>query len=159
MHKETLEAYLKEHHFFRGLSDAYMPLLNGCARINRFDAGDMIFRQGEPAEQFYLIRHGTVAVEVHTPQRGIITIQTVVEGDILGWSWLLDPYVCRFDARAVTLTRVLALDGPCLREKCDNDPALGYALLKRIAGVMARRLEAARLQLMDIYGDSEGATH
>ena len=159
MDNQTLEPYLKEHDFFSGLPDDFITLLDGCTKIDRFNAGDMVFRQGDPAGQFYLIRHGTVAIEIPTPQQGTVTIQTLSEGDVLGWSWLLEPYICRFDARAVTLTRVLSLDGHCLRGKCEEDPALGYSLLKRISQIMAERLEAARLQLMDVYGETGRSLH
>jgi hypothetical protein len=90
-------------------------------------------------------------VEVIAPQRGAITIETVGDGELLGWSWLIPPFQWHFDARALNLTRAIALDARCLRGKCDADPALGYELLKRFSQVMEQRLEATRLQLLDLY--------
>jgi CRP-like cAMP-binding protein len=148
---ETLERFLAEHPFFKGLEPKYLKLLVGCASNTRFDAGQVIFRQGEEANQFYLIRHGKVAVETYSPERGGLTVQTLDEGDVLGWSWLIEPYCWRFDARALELTRAIALDGKCLRNKCEDDHDLGYELLKRFSFVMAQRLEATRLQLLDVY--------
>jgi CRP-like cAMP-binding protein len=112
----------------------------------------MIFREGDEANQFFLIREGRVAIEVFSEARGPVTIQTLNAGEILGWSWLVPPYFWRFDARAVDEVRALALDGKCLREKCETDPRLGYELLKRFALVITRRLEATRMQLLDVYG-------
>jgi len=150
---QTLEPVLAEHPFFQGLAPEYLRVLVGCASNVRFEAGQQIFREGEEANEFYLIRHGKVALEVYVPGRGSITIQTLGVGEILGWSWLVPPYQWRFDARAVELVRAIALDGKCLRTKCEDDPRLGFALLKRFAHVMTERLQATRLQLLDVYGN------
>jgi len=148
---ETLETLLAGHPFFRDLPPADIQLLTSCAKNIRFEAGQMIFREGADADQFYLVRDGRVALEVFTP-RGPAPIQTISAGDALGWSWLIPPYKWRFDARAIETTRALTLDGKCLRGKCDEDPRLGYELLKRIAAVIADRLHATRLQMLDVYG-------
>lgn len=152
MATQTLEPLLAEHPFFRGLEPHYLSLLVGCAANVRFDAGEYIFREGEDANEFYIIRHGKVALELFTPERGILTIQTLGAGDVLGWSWLFPPYRWRFDARARELTRAIALDGTCLRRKCDEDHSLGYELVKRFAQIIIERLQATRLQLLDVYG-------
>ena len=101
---------------------------------------------------FFAIRHGTVALETYVPQRGGVTIETLHGGDVLGWSWLFPPYRCHFDARARTLVRALALDGVCLRGKCEADPKLGYELMSRFAQVLIERLQWTRLRLLDLYG-------
>lgn len=148
----TLERYLIEHPLFRDLDPDYVSLLTECASNVRFAAGDMIFRQGQPADGCYLIRHGTVSLEVWSPTAKAITIQTFGPGEVLGWSWLFPPYRWHFDARARELVRALALDGKCLREKCDRDPKLGYTLMKRFSSLIHDRMQAARLQMIDIYG-------
>jgi len=149
---ETLERILAEHSFFAHLELRHLQLLVGCASNVRFPAGQFICREGQEANQFYLIRQGKAAVEIMTPQRGPIAIQTLEEGDVLGWSWLIPPYHWHFDVRAVELTRAIALDAKCLRGKCEEDLKLGYELLKRFAHVMEERLQATRLQLLDVYG-------
>jgi CRP-like cAMP-binding protein len=149
---ETFQRIVAEHPFFEGLAAEHLQLIVGCASNVRFDAGQFIFREGEEANQFYLIRHGRVALEIAAPQGPPITIQTIGEGEILGWSWLIPPYHWHFDARAIELTRATALDGKCLREKCEQDHDLGYELLKRFAHIMDQRLQATRLQLLDVYG-------
>jgi len=148
---QTLEPIIREHPFFKGMEDRYIQFITGCAKNARFDAGHVIFREGDAADHFYLIREGLVAVELMIPNRGFTTVQTISDGEILGWSWLLLPYRCRFGARTVRPTRLLAFDGKCLRSKCDEDHDLGYEVLKRFAGVTAERLEATRLQLLDLY--------
>ncbi len=147
-----LDSILAEHPFFQGLSPAYLQLIAGCATMERFNAGEPVFSAGQPAEQFFLVRHGKIAIEMVAPGRGPILIQTVGEGEVLGWSWLFPPYRWHFDAQALELTRVAAFDGRCLREKCEQDHDLGYELMKRFAKVMAARLQATRLQLLDVYG-------
>jgi CRP-like cAMP-binding protein len=151
---ETLEPILAEHPFLKDLDRHHLELIVGCASNVRFDPGSYIFREGEEAHQFYIIRHGKVALEIVAPQRGPLIVETLDEGDILGWSWLIPPYNWHFDARAIDLTRAIALDGKCLRTKCEEDHHLGYELLKRFAHIMEQRLEATRLQLLDIYGNN-----
>jgi CRP-like cAMP-binding protein len=149
---QTLEPILAEHPFFKDLPARHLQLVVGCASNVRFEAGQFIFREGDEANQFYLLRHGSISLEVFVPERGSLMIQTLGEGDVLGWSWLFPPYRWVFDARAVTLTRAVALDGACLRRKCEDDHELGYELLKRFAQIIMERLQATRLQLLDVYG-------
>lgn len=152
MQTRTLEAYLADYPLFRDLDPDYLKLLNGCAANAHFAAGEVIFRQGEPADRFYLIRHGRVSIEISTPHAQVLRIQTLEGGEVLGLSWLFPPYIWFFDARALTATRALAVDGKCLRAKCDEDPKLGYELMKRFSIILHARMQAARLQIMDIYG-------
>ena len=149
---ETLERIVAVHPFFEGLSAGHLRLIVGCASNVRFGAGEFVFHENEEANQFFLVREGRVALEVAIPGRSPATVQTLGEGEILGWSWLIPPYHWPFDARAVERTRALALDGKCLRQKCEADHDLGYELLKRFAHIIERHLEATRLQLVDVYG-------
>lgn len=149
---QTLEPILAAHPFFTGLDARHLQLLVGCATNLRFHADEFLLREGDAANQFYLIRAGKVRLEIATPERGPIAIQTIGEGDILGWEWMTPPYRWSLDGRALEPTRAVALDGACLRGKCDEDHDLGYALFKRFAPIIARRLAATRLQLLDVYG-------
>ena len=149
---QTLESILVEHPFFKGLDHPYMELITGCASNVRYGAGEYIFREGEDASRFYIIREGKVALETTAPGHEPITIQTVEAGEVLGWSWLFPPYRWHFSARVVEPTRAIALDGVCLRTKGEEDHDLGYELVKRVAQVMMERLQATRLQLLDVYG-------
>jgi CRP-like cAMP-binding protein len=149
---QMLDSLLAEHLFFKELAPEYHQIIAGCASNVRFDAGQFIFHEGEAADRFYVIRHGKVALEIQIPGRGTMTIQTIGAGEILGWSWLIPPYRWRFDARSIELTRAIALDGACLRGKCEQDHDLGYELMKRFAHIMMERLQATRLQILDVYG-------
>ncbi len=148
---QTLEAILAIHPFFKGFEPHYMQLITGCASNVRFKAGTYIFREGEPASSFYIIRQGKVALEVMAAQHGSLIIQTIEDGEVLGWSWLFPPYRWHFSARAIEETRAIALDGVCLREKGETDHDFGYELVKRVAQILMERLQATRLQALDIY--------
>ncbi|HEV2350122.1 MAG TPA: cyclic nucleotide-binding domain-containing protein [Terriglobia bacterium] len=148
---ETLERIVAAHPFFAGLEKPHLKLITGCASNVRFESGRFICHTGDKAENFYLIREGKVALELHAPGRGTISILTLEAGEILGWSWLVPPYRWKFDARTVEPTRALALDGKCLRKKAEADHDLGYELFKRFTQVMEERLDATRLQLMNVY--------
>lgn len=152
---QTLEGILAEHPLLAGMKPAHVELLTGCAANVRFDPGQFLLREGEAADAFFLLRQGQVAVQLFAPERGAITIQTLGPGEVLGWSWLIPPYRWHFAAQAVELTRALSMDGTCLRRKCEEDPELGYELLRRFAAVMAERLEATTLQLLDLYAPTE----
>lgn len=147
---ETLEPILAEHSFLKGLEPRHLKLIVGCASNVRFNADEYLFREGEEANQFYMIRQGKVAVEIPV-KRGSIIIQTLGEGEVLGWSWLMPPFRWRFEARAMEPTRAIALDGKCLRTKSEEDHDLGYELLKRFSTIIIERLDAIRLQLLDVY--------
>ena len=148
---KTLEGILSKHPFFDGLDRRYIELAVGCAANVRFNAGEVIFHEGEEANNFYLIREGKIALEVYVPGHGSLTVQTLHDGEILGWSWLIPPYHWRFDARAAEMTRAIAFDGKCLRDKCELDHDMGYELLKRMASILGERLDSTRFQLRDIY--------
>ena len=148
----TLEPLIREHPFFKGLEEQYIHLIVECASNVRLDEGEFLFHQGDPADHFYLIREGLVAVELMIPHQGSTTVLTSGNGEVLGWSWLFPPYRWQFDARALHPTRSLAFDGKCLRKKCDEDHDLGYELLKRFTLIMTQLLESTKLQLMDLYG-------
>jgi CRP-like cAMP-binding protein len=150
---ETIERILREHPFFDKFPESHLELIAGCASNVRFDAGKFIFREGEAANNFYLIRHGKVALQIMSETRGPITVLTVGEGEIVGWSWLFPPHRYRFSARIIEPTRAFAMDGQCLRSKAEEDHDLGYHLLKHWAPVVERALEATRLQLIDVYQD------
>jgi len=131
-----------------------LKFIAGCATNVRFKAEEFLYREGDEANNFFVLREGKVAIEAFSPKRGAITIQTLTAGDVLGWSWLFPPYHTHFGARAIEPTRAICLDGKCLRNKCEQDHDLGYELMKRFSEVIIQRLQATRLQLLDIYGEN-----
>jgi CRP/FNR family cyclic AMP-dependent transcriptional regulator len=148
---EDLERLLREHDFLKGLSEAHTRLLVSCAKNVRFAAGDFLLHEGREATTFYLVRTGHVALEVNVPGKGVVQMESVGPGDVLGLSWLIPPYHVHLDARAVEPVVALAFDGTCLRGKMEGDHDLGFALTQRLFEKAYRRLERARLQRLDVY--------
>ena len=151
MAMKKIEALLKEHPFFHDMRQEFIAELAGCASNVRFKAREIIFQQDDKANHFYIIEAGKIAIDLSTPGRGVLTIETLGEGKVLGWSWLFPPYEWQYGARAVEETKAIAMDARCLRGKCETDPALGYDLMKRFSAIMLRRMQRARLQLIDMY--------
>jgi CRP-like cAMP-binding protein len=151
---EGLERIVLAHPFFAGFEKELGPVVSGCARNHRFAAGQYLAHEGEPANEFFLIRHGKVALEVLSPGQQPTVFSTESEGDIVGTSWLVPPYLWTFDARAVELTRAIGIDARCLRDKCEADPRLGYELMKRIVPIVVGQLQDTRMQMLDVYGTS-----
>ena len=143
---------VRAHPFAAGLDDAHISLIAGCAHNVTFASGDVLCREGENADTFFLLRRGHVAVEVHAPARAPMVIETVGPGSVAGWSWLFAPYRWTFDVRAIDDVGAVAVDGACLRQKALTDPELGYALLTRVSEQLLARLQATRMRLLDLYG-------
>ncbi|MDE1922531.1 MAG: cyclic nucleotide-binding domain-containing protein [Gammaproteobacteria bacterium] len=149
---ETIEDTVAQHPFFAGLTEQDGRLIAGCARNHRFDPGEYLFRAGAAAREFFIVRHGRVALEIPAPARAPIVFTTLGDGEIVGASWLVPPYRWMFDARAVVLTRAIGIDAACLRDKCEADTRLGYEMMKRFLPILVQRLHATRLQILDVYG-------
>lgn len=149
--QRDMAAIVGEMEFFDGLDADTVALLAGCAKNVRYDAGDYIFREAQKADTFYMIRHGSVALELHVPARKPLVVETVASGGMLGWSWIIPPYHWSFDAHCTSLVRAIAFDGTCLRGKMEDDHALGYELMRRFTTVLADRLAGTRLRLVDMY--------
>lgn len=149
---QGIEQIITEHSFFAGIDPAYTHLISSCAKNTRFDPGQYLLQQGARAEQFYLLRHGRVVLELSGPGRGTVTFQTLGPGELVGVSWLIPPYRWTYDAKALELVRAVSIDATCLRTKSEADHDLGYELMKRFMPVLVQRLHAARLQLLDVYG-------
>ena len=148
---KSMADILAAHPLFAGLDREITDLLGGCARNVRFAAGAYLFKEDEPADVFYLLRAGDVALELRMAGRGKLTVETLHSGQVVGASWILPPYRWRFDARAVDEVRATGIDATCLRNKCDADPATGYQVMQRFLPIVAERLQSTRLRLLDLY--------
>ncbi len=146
MHISTVKDMLDECSFFKGLSAENLCTIAGCAGNQRFRRGEFLFREGTPANYFYLIKSGTVTIE-SPAALGQLTIQNRTQGDIVGFSWLLPPYTWKFSALAIEDVSSIRFDASCIRNKCKQDHDLGYELMTRVALTVAESLEAAREQL------------
>ncbi|WP_019023583.1 MULTISPECIES: cyclic nucleotide-binding domain-containing protein [unclassified Thioalkalivibrio] len=147
--KELL-SILEQQPFFEDFDPKHLRLLAACAAERSYESGARLMRDHEPTETFWLIRAGQVALESRL-REGTVPFQTLGPGDILGWSWLLPPYRASYDARAVSDLHTLRFDAGVLRERMEADPVFGYALLKHFTALIVQRLQAARLQGLDIY--------
>jgi CRP/FNR family cyclic AMP-dependent transcriptional regulator len=153
---QTIGDLLTAHPFFEGVDERLVRELERCSRNVHYRLGEYLFHEGENADRLLVIRRGRVALDVHVPGRGEVVVSTVDAGEVVGWSWFVPPYTWFFDARAVTEVSAVSVDATCLRDRCDADPVLGYTLMQRIAQVMYRRLQAARLRMLDVYEADHG---
>jgi CRP/FNR family transcriptional regulator, cyclic AMP receptor protein len=149
---QSIDELVDKAPVFAGLGDAQLALIAGCARNTRVPAGELLFRSGDPADRFFLIRKGRIALEVYAAGRRPIIVETLEDGEVVGWSWLFAPYRWQLDARAQLASSLIEFDGACLRGKCDADHELGYQLMSRFAAIVVDRLQATRVQLLDLYG-------
>jgi len=143
---------LAQHQFLSGLKPEWIEQIAAITESATYHAKDHIFHTGESADRLFLVRDGLVSLELYEPSRGAILLDSLGANKPLGWSWLVPPYKWTFDAQARVLTRVLEVDAAGLRALMEQDCGLGYALLLRFTTLFAQRLEAARLQLLDMYG-------
>jgi CRP/FNR family cyclic AMP-dependent transcriptional regulator len=148
---ETMKTRVALHPFLVGMSRTHLALLTDCAIPVRFKTGQLIFREGECANRFYLIETGKVILESGGNPGNQVLVDTIGAGDLLGWSWLFPPHTWHFSARAVEPTTAIFFYGTILREYCEKDHSLGYELLKRVTAVMNRRMQAARNKMVAIH--------
>lgn len=148
---QKLEAMISEHPFLKGLKPEHLRVLAQCAMPVQFEPGDLIVREGDVANRFYLIQQGRIALEMERPDRDPIPIQTLGSGEVLGWSWFFLPYYWHFSARATEVTRAIFFYGTRLREHCEDDHDLGFELAKRVSQVLMQRFTATMRQLLEQY--------
>lgn len=145
----SIEKYLGEQKFFAGLSPEFIGFLAQCTGERKIDRNELLFRQGERARHFYLLRKGGIFIEIPAITGPTLTVQILKSGQVLGWSWLIPPYKWNFQARADTPSSVLEFDGDRILARCEEDPKFGYEILKRFSSLMAERLEAAHRKMID----------
>lgn len=145
----SLATIISKHALFQGLAPQYLSLLAEVAMLKEFAANEVIFREGDPANRFYLILDGEVALESTTGERGPVVLQTIGTNDVLGWSWLFPPYYWHFDARTTKPTKAIFFYGTWLRENAERDPGFGYQMMKQMAAVIIQRLQATRKKLAE----------
>ncbi len=152
---EPISVRVALHPFLAGMNPTHLALLTGCAMVSQFKPGQVILRDGEIANRFYLMESGKVILESGRGFGDPVVIETIGAGDLLGWSWMFPPYTWNFTARAIEPTTAIFFYGTILREYCERDPSLGYELFKRMAPVMLRRLQSARKKMLAIHARTE----
>ena len=148
------EEVLQEHPFFEGISDEHLEFLVSVARPLHIESNRFLFRQGGPADCFLVLYTGDMALELHVGAKGARIIQTLNEGEVVGWSWLYPPHRWMYDGRALNSVDCLCLDGEAVRTRMAKDHNFGYEILNRFGEVIVGALNRTRLQLLDVYGDS-----
>ncbi len=148
---EPIATRVALHPFLAGMSRTHLALLTDCATPVHFKNGQVILREGEFANRFYLIESGRVVLESGEGFGHPVAIEAIGPGDLLGWSWMFPPYVWHFTARAVEPTEAIFFYGTVLREYCETDHSLGYELFKRMSPIMLRRLQAAREKMLLLH--------
>jgi CRP/FNR family cyclic AMP-dependent transcriptional regulator len=151
MSDPALRTYIGQMSFFNGLSSAHLDQLTAFASEMRYSSQQRLFKSDTDADKFYIIRDGKVGIEIPAIAGEPLRVQTLGNGGVLGWSWLIPPYRWLFDARALVASDIIAIDGVKLRAQCDADPSLGYQLMKRFAVLMAERLQASRVAAIKQY--------
>lgn len=149
-----VEDRIKCHPFFSGMEPEHVAVIVHGAIEKKFREDEVLFRVGTPASQFYLIESGQIALEAHEPGSGIVLVQTLGRGEVLGWSWLFPPFAWHFQARATEPTTAIVLGGGHLLSVAERDPAFGYALMKRVVQVVIQRLQATRAKLLRHQSES-----
>lgn len=152
---DNLAEILGVHPFLEGFSPEQVALISECAFEREYLQGEFLFREGAQAREFFLVTKGRIAIELF-PARGEPKIlQTVNRGEIIGWSWIVEPHRYAFDALATQRAKVIAFDAERLRDKFDDDNALGYLVLKKFMKVVSERISHTWLQLMDVYNQEQ----
>lgn len=121
------------------------------ARDATFPQDARIFDENGEADRFWIIRSGTVALDLRIPGRRPATVDTLGMGDLLGWSWLFPPQTWHFGARAFSPVRAHEFRAAEVRALCEADHTLGFALALAVAEILSQRVEVARAKLLDEY--------
>jgi len=149
MNNQSITEYLSAHEFFSEFSDDSLKFLCECSSTREIKKGQILFLQGEHADKFYVVRSGRIFLQMPAIMGPTLEIQTVDEDQVLGWSWLISPYKWNFQTKAEEDSELLQFDGVAILARCEQDPKFGYELLKKFAGLMSVRLNAARQKMMD----------
>ncbi len=146
-----ISEYLKSHKRFKQLSDALIQQLTDAGRVLSYKEGEHLFAQDQQADHFYIVLNGDVSVEIPAIYGPPLVVQSLQDGNILGWSWLIPPYLWTFEAIAEKETEVIEFDGVKLRKACEQNHELGYELMKVFSGLMSERLHEARRKMMETW--------
>jgi len=147
-----------KHPFLRDLSPQHVQRVLADASVVEFEPCEIIFSEGDPANRFYLIESGEVELESRAAGCGPVRLETLHEGEALGWSWLFPGFAWRFQARAIQPTRAICCNGAHLLVQAEDDHDFGYELIKRVAQIVIHRLQASRQRLAENQAMLNGAS-
>ncbi|CAL9325856.1 cyclic nucleotide-binding domain-containing protein [Streptomyces sp. SudanB182_2057] len=142
--------------FAEGLTPDQRETLHTLARPVSFPPGHRLFDEGQIADRFWILSRGSVALDIQVPGRPAPVIETLGQGDLLGWSWLFEPYRWHLGARALAPVDAKEFDASAVRAACERDTGFGYVVARAVAAVVGQRLRATRMRLLDLYGPPHG---
>ncbi len=151
MRLKPIRELLEAHDVFSTLDATDLDLMSGCGHNQVVRPGEVLAREGDAADRFFLVRHGLLAIELHSAGQSLV-VDTVGPGGAVGWAWIFPPYRWTSDVRAVGRSRLLTIETGCFRDKADADPAFGYRIMQRVASVLVAEIDATHLRLLDLYG-------
>lgn len=137
MNNQSTPVYLSTHEFFSEFSDDVLKFLSDCSSIHEIKKGQILFRQGENADKFYVVRNGRISIQMPAIIGPSLEIQTLDKDQVLGWSWLISPYKWNFQTKAEEDSELLQFDGAAILARCEHEPKFGYELLKKFAALMS----------------------
>lgn len=146
----TLLEEIAAHSFMRGLKLKHLNLLTECAMRTAFESNQIIFREGDLANRFYLIQSGKVLLESCEGDEPVL-VQEIGGDEVLGWSWLFPPYCWHFGARAAEPSKAIFFYGTRLRMQCEENLEFGHEILRRMAMMVIKRLQSSREQLARLH--------
>jgi CRP-like cAMP-binding protein len=135
----------------RALPTEHRERLMRTAREVSFSRGARLFEEGGRADRFWILRSGTVDLDMHVPGRRAAVIETLGHDELLGWSWLFHPHCRHLGAEATTPVRAYEFDAAVVRSMCRDDPAFGLAITQWVGDILSHRLGSARTRLLDLY--------
>lgn len=155
---DNVISLLRRTRFVEGLSPEIIRSLAGTAKVLELPAGTVLFTEGSHQDLIYVVVEGNVAIEMQVPRRGRVRLLTVGPGDLVGWSGLVSDGIMTSTAVVTEDAVLLALSSRQLLDVIRNDHEFGYLLMSRTAAAIASRLLATRLQLLDLYSETEPRT-
>jgi CRP-like cAMP-binding protein len=151
MTEPTLLETLRQIRFLEGVTAEQLDQVASVAHLAEYHPGALIFREGERLARIFLVAEGSVSLEICAPGQGCKRIQTIGPGELLGWSPVLSQGPMTATARAIVPARLAVLDAAQVVALCQRDPAFCLTFLWRTAEALASRLNATRLQMLDVY--------
>jgi CRP/FNR family transcriptional regulator, cyclic AMP receptor protein len=150
-----MKTIFQQNNFFKSLPEKFTHELIKISVKESFKSDTFLFKEGEQAESFYILLSGQINLEMHVPAHHPLIIQSLKAGDILGWSWLYAPKKWTYDAHCPIEGEYLKVNGLLLEKLFEQNPEWGYPFMRQFSGMLKERLKAARMQLIDVYGEKK----
>ncbi|NND98065.1 MAG: Crp/Fnr family transcriptional regulator [Pirellulaceae bacterium] len=155
MEPEQLKFILEELRFSADLPPNVIQSIAEVACVRHLRQGAYVFREGLENRDLFLVRSGRIALEMNVPGRGPVRILTVGSGEMIGWSALLGAGKMTASALVVEVAELVVSPAEKLQQECEASSEFGFHLMRQMADALSRRLVATRLQLLDLFAESD----